>query len=92
VDGDTYKALKALEGRIELLESERAAVAHAIRQYGEFFDVVEVLRSDLESLPTFMARIPKQKEMPPNLRKALRHHGAIDVDKLDEVLQPGKGV
>jgi hypothetical protein len=92
VDGDTYKALKALEERIALVESERAAVAHAIRQYGEFYDAMELLRSDLESLPTFMARIPKQKEMPPNLRKALRHHGAIDVDKLDEVLQPGKGV
>jgi hypothetical protein len=92
VDGESWKYVKGLEARIELLESERAAVAHAIRQYGEFYDTVELLRSDLESLPTFMARIPKQKEMPPNLRKALRHHGAIDVDKLDEVLQPGKGV
>jgi hypothetical protein len=90
MDGDTYKALKAIEARLDLVESERAAIAHAIRQYGEFYDALELLRKDLESLPTFSARIPPKAELPLGLEKALRHHGAIEVEKIAAGLIPGK--
>lgn len=82
--------LQQLEERVAALEKAQADLAHVFEDAAKVVEAVEALREDFRGMPRYGIRVPRLRELPLGVERALERRGAIEIARLEAGGRPGK--